>query len=141
MVILKGDFEGRVISSHREKIRLMKKYMDDKGLKKETQDRVMRYATYYLGRENISKIKDSDLMQFLSENLKEDIITEVNVKILSNCSVFSYNFGRPFLSAVAKELLERSYGPDEYIFGVISREIVLSFFSIKRMSLILRISF
>ncbi len=101
-----------------EKIRLLKKYMDDKGLKKETQDRIMRYVRYYLGRENISKIKDSDLMQFLSEGLKDDIVKEVNVKMLNDCSMFSHNFGRPFLLAVAKELVEKSYGPDEYVFQV-----------------------
>ena len=99
-------------------MRLLKKYMNDKGLKKETQDRIMRYVRYYLGRENASKIQDSDMMQFLSDNLKEDIIREVNVKILSDCYMFSHNFGRPFLLAVAKELVEKSYGPDEYVFQV-----------------------
>jgi len=92
--------------------------MDDKGLKKETQDRIMRYVRYYLGRENISKIKDSDMIQFLSENLKEDIIKEVNVKMLSDCYMFSRNFGRQFLLAVSKELTEKSFGPDEYVFRV-----------------------
>ncbi len=100
-------------------MRLLKRYMDDKGLKKETQDRIMKYVRYYLGRENVSKIKDSDMMQFLSDNLKEDIIKEVNVKMMSDCAMFSYNFGRPFLLAISKELTEKSYGPDEYIFRVI----------------------
>ena len=58
-------------------------------------------------------------MKMLSSNLQEEIVTEVNAKVLSDNYIFSSNFRKNFLYSVSKDLVERSFGPDETIFQVI----------------------
>ena len=93
--------------------------MKDKGVQKSTQNKIIKYARYFLSRENLTKVKDDTMVQFLSEDLKDDLIREVNVKILSQCKMFTYNFRTKFLLAISRALIERAFGPDEVIFRVI----------------------
>jgi len=94
----------------------LKKYMRDKGVQKSTQTKIIKYARFFLSRENLAKVKDNGMVQFLSEGLRDDLIREVNVKILNQCQMFTYNFRTKFLLAVSKALVERAFGPDEIIF-------------------------
>jgi len=99
-------------------MRLITKYMTEKGLVKDTQNRIRKYLEFYLGKENATKTEGNDILQFLSENLKEEIIKEVNAKILDDCYMFSSNFRRKFLYLVSRCLMEKSFGPDEIIYHV-----------------------
>lgn len=100
----------------KEKMRLISKYMSEKGLNKETQNRIKKYLEYYLGKENSMKTEGNEILHFLSESLKEEIIREVNAKLLDDNLMFSTNFRKKFLYILAKNLEEKSYGPDEFVF-------------------------
>jgi len=54
----------------------------------------------------------------LSPNLQEEIVREVNAKILSDSYVFSANYRKRFLYLVSKDFIERSFGPEETLFYV-----------------------
>jgi hypothetical protein len=98
-------------------MRLISKFMSEKGLNKETQNRIKKYLEFYLGKENAMR---NDVMHFLSESLKDELVKEVNAKILDDCRFFSINFRKKFLYAVSHLLVEQSYGPEEFIYKVIS---------------------
>ena len=102
----------------REKIRVLTKYMTDKGLQKNTQSKIRKYLEFYLDRENAARIEGDTLMGMLSRKLQEEVVREVNAKILSDSHIFSSNFRRKFLHLVSKDLVEKSFGPDETIFYV-----------------------
>jgi len=114
----------------RERIRLLKKYMKDKGVQKKTQNKVIKYSRFFLSRENLSKVKDDGMLQFLSENLRDDLIREINVRILSQCQMFTYNFRTKFLLSVSRALIERAFGPDEIIFRYRDRDDLSVYFLI-----------
>lgn len=103
-------------SEAREKMRVITKYMNEKGLAKDTQNRIRKYLEFYLDKENTMRTESEDILHFLSDNLKDEIIKEVNAKILCDCYMFSSNFRRKFLYTVSRSLIEKSYGPDEIIF-------------------------
>jgi CRP-like cAMP-binding protein len=62
------------------------------------------------------KTEGSEILHFLSEGLKEEIIREVNAKLLDDNLTFSSNFRKKFLYILAKNLEEKSFGPDEFVF-------------------------
>lgn len=100
-------------------MRLISKFMSEKGLNKETQSRIKKYLEFYLGKENAMRTEGNDVMHFLSESLKDELVKEVNAKILDDCKFFSINFRKKFLYAVSHLLEEQSYGPEEFIYKVI----------------------
>eukprot|EP00330_Aristerostoma_sp_ATCC50986_P004416 CAMPEP_0114580904 /NCGR_PEP_ID=MMETSP0125-20121206/5074_1 /TAXON_ID=485358 ORGANISM="Aristerostoma sp., Strain ATCC 50986" /NCGR_SAMPLE_ID=MMETSP0125 /ASSEMBLY_ACC=CAM_ASM_000245 /LENGTH=253 /DNA_ID=CAMNT_0001772701 /DNA_START=1443 /DNA_END=2204 /DNA_ORIENTATION=+ len=103
-------------SENKEKMRMITKYMNEKGLNKDIQNRIRKYLEFYLDKENTTKAEGNDILDFLSDNLKDEIIKEVNAKILADCYMFSSNFRKRFLYQVSRALSEKSYGPDEMIF-------------------------
>lgn len=105
-------------SEAREKIRVLTKYMNEKGLNKDIQSKIRKYLEFYLDRENTARIEGDFIMKMLSHNLQEEIVREVNAKIMCDNYIFSSNFRRKFLYIVSKDLVERSFGPEETIFEV-----------------------
>ena len=93
-------------------------YMQEKGLSKDIQSKIRRYLEFYLNKENAMKAKGDSILQLLSTNLKEEIIKEVNAKILDDTFMFSSNFRRKFLYLISKDLVEKSLTPDEIVFAV-----------------------
>ena len=92
--------------------------MNEKGLPKDVQSKIRKYLEFYLDRENTAKIEGDYIMKMLSPNLQEEIVREVNAKTIIDCYIFSSNFRKKFLYLVSKDLVERSYGPDETVFLV-----------------------
>ena len=103
----------------RHKIRILTKYMSEKGLNKNAQSKIRKYLEFFLDRENAAKLEGDGIMKMLSPNLQEEIVREVNAKILSDSRVFSANYRRKFLYLASKDLIERSFGPEETLFYVI----------------------
>lgn len=102
----------------KEKIRILTKYMTEKGLHKDIQSKIRKYLEFYLDRENTAKIEGDYIMKMLSPNLQEELVREVNAKTIHDCYIFSSNFRKRFLYIVSKDMIERSFGPDETIYLV-----------------------
>jgi len=102
----------------KHKIRIITKYMNDKALNKDIQSKIRKYLEFYLNRENAARIEGDGILRMLSVNLQEEIVREVNAKVLSDSYMFSSNFRKRFLYIVSKDLIERSFGPDETVFNV-----------------------
>jgi len=92
--------------------------MNEKGLSKDIQSKIRKYLEFYLDKENKLKTEGDSIMQLLSQNLKDEIIKEVNAKILNDIYMFSFNFRRKFLYLVSRDFTEKSFGPDDVIFKV-----------------------
>jgi len=107
---------SRFSSESREKIRLLNKYMHEKGLNKDIQSKIRKYLEFYLDKENAIRAEGDSIIQLLSQSLKDEIIKEVNAKILNDIYMFSFNFRKKFLYLIAKDFTEKSFGPDEVIF-------------------------
>jgi len=105
-------------SESREKMRLLTKYMKEKGLSKEIQSKIRKYLEFYLDKENTMKTEGDNILQLLSFNLKEEVIKEVNAKILGDTYMFSSNFRKKFLYIISKDLIEKALTPDELIYSV-----------------------
>jgi len=70
-----------------------------------------------LDKEHTKKQSGNDILHFLSDNLKEEIIKEVNAKVLYDTNMFSVNFRRNFLYIISRCFNERTFGPDEVIYN------------------------
>ena len=92
--------------------------MSEKGLSKDIQSKIRKYLEFYLAKENRLKTEGDNIIQLLSQNLKDEIIKEVNAKILNDSYMFSFNFRKKFLYIISRDFTERAFGPDEIIFRV-----------------------
>ena len=92
--------------------------MSDKGLSKDIQSKIRKYLEFYLAKENRLKTEGDNIIQLLSQNLKDEIIKEVNAKILNDSYMFSFNFRKKFLYIISRDFTEKAFGPDEIIFRV-----------------------
>jgi len=99
-------------------MRLLTKYMNQKGLNKEIQSKIRKYLEFYFDKENTMKIEGDNILQLLSYNLKEEVIKEVNAKILGDTYMFSSNFRKKFLYMISRDLVEKTLTPDEIVFSV-----------------------
>lgn len=104
-------------SESREKMRLLTKYMKEKGLSKEIQSKIRKYLEFYMDKENTMKTEGDNILQLLSFNLKEEVIKEVNAKILGDTYMFESNFRKKFLYIISKDLIEKALTPDELVYS------------------------
>jgi hypothetical protein len=102
----------------REKIRSIKNYMNEKNLGRNIQTRVKNYIQYMIDSKNFHKHDEDEFFKMLSQNLKDEIISEVNGKILTECRIFSTNFSNKALMYLARFMQEKFVSPEEMIFSV-----------------------
>lgn len=76
--------------------------MNQKNLGKNIQTRVKNYIQYMIDSRTLYKHNDEEFFQLLSQNLKDEIISEVNGKILSESKLFSIHFTAKAASRLAK---------------------------------------
>ena len=65
------------------------------------------------------KHDDEEFFDLLSQNLKDEIISEVNGKILAESKLFSVNFTAKAASRLATHMKEAFASPEEVIFDVL----------------------
>lgn len=92
--------------------------MSKKKVDKETQARVRKYLEYIMESQRINKSQDESILTDLSDNLKSELLTQVNGKVLKEVSLFTTFFSSKFLSALSTCLKEKTYSPEEIIFNV-----------------------
>jgi len=64
----------------------------------------------------LGKTDEEEFIKLFSNNLREDIITEVNGRVLQENKIFSENFSTKSLLAVSKIMFDKFTSPDEMIF-------------------------
>lgn len=103
---------------YREKISSVKHYMNQKSLGKNIQTRVKNYIQYIIDSRALYKNDEEEFLELLSQGLKDEIISEVNGKILASSHIFSINFSHKASLNLAKYMKEASLAPEEVLFEV-----------------------
>jgi hypothetical protein len=99
--------------------------MARKQLSKKTQNKVRKYLEYLIETENENKLLEENVLSTFSEGLRDEILKEINGKVLREQKLFQNNFGTNFLSQLYNYLEEKTFAPSEVIFNV--NDIFLSF--------------
>jgi len=100
----------------REKISTVKHYMNQKNLGKHTQTRVKNYIQYIIDSRALYKPDEEEFLELLSQGLKDEIVTEVNGKIIATSSIFHLNFSHKASLNLAKFMKEKFLAPEEILF-------------------------
>ena len=103
----------------RLQIRQITNYMKRKRLSRAIQVRVRKYLEYVLDGEMTYRVEEQKVLEMLSVPLRNEISTEINVKAVRDCRVFSHNFTEKFLAVLAKDLKESTLSPEQVIFKVL----------------------
>jgi hypothetical protein len=102
----------------KEKIRSVKNYMNQKNLGRNIQTRVKNYLQYMIDSKNFHKHEEEEFFKMLSQTLKDEIVSEVNGKILIECKIFSTNFSHKSSMYLSKFMTEKFLTPEEILFEV-----------------------
>ncbi len=92
--------------------------MSKKKVDKETQARVRKYLEYVMESQRLNKSQDESILSDLSDNLRGELLTQVNGKVLKEVSMFTTYYSSKFLIALSTCLKEKTYSPEEIIFNV-----------------------
>ena len=92
--------------------------MQKNNMSREIQERVRGYMEYLIEEESNRKQDQEELLALMPENLRKDVLIDLNSKLLTDNLVLSLNFGLSFLKELSEWLLERSLGPGESIYKV-----------------------
>jgi Ion transport protein/Cyclic nucleotide-binding domain len=99
-----------------EKMRSVKTYMAKKNLDRDLQIRVKNYLQYMIDSKNYHKNEEEELFKLLSQNLKDDIISEVNGKTLVECKIFRTHFTQKASLHLSRLMEEKFLVPEEILF-------------------------
>jgi len=89
--------------------------MQKNSLAKEIQDRVRGYMEYLIEQESNKKQDEEEFLALMPENLRNDILLDMNGKLVTENIIFCQNFRLSFLKELATKLQERSMTPGETI--------------------------
>jgi len=104
-------------SKARKKIFMITKFMQRKGLTKEVQARVRKYLELMLENEDGIQRDEAELLELLSENLREEVFQQINGKFLNDTPSFHGNFSTRFLHSLSTHLVENTFSPEEIIYS------------------------
>jgi len=106
------------LKCNREKISSVKHYMTQKNLGKNIQTRVKNYIQYIIESRALYKPDEEEFLELLSQGLKDEIVSEVNGKIIATSAIFSTNFSQRASLNLAKFMKETFLAPEEILFNV-----------------------
>ena len=92
--------------------------MSENTIDFELRGRVRSYLQYFMHKESNHK-KQEEILNKLTEALKNEVIFEANSKYLFEIPLFSKNFSINFIENLAFAIKQVRYSPEEYIFHVI----------------------
>ena len=104
----------------RQKIETLNRYMMKKNIDKQMQARVRKYLEYVIETQRMHKNQDEVVLSMLSTNLREELLNQVNGKVLKENQLFSSKFSSKFIVELSGFLVEHVYSPEEIIFKVTS---------------------
>lgn len=94
--------------------------MNQKNLGHNIQTRVKNYIQYIIDSRALYKPDEEEFLELLSQGLKDEIVTEVNGKIIASSSIFHLNFSHKASLNLAKFMKERFLAPEEILFLVLT---------------------
>lgn len=92
--------------------------MMKKNIDKETQARIRKYLEYVMETERRNRNHDESMLSMLSMHLRQELLIQINGKLLKENTLFSASFSSKFLNMLSTHLVERTYSPEELIFQV-----------------------
>jgi len=82
------------------------------------QAKAKQYIEFKLEHERAMRESDKVILQSLSQNLRDQMIKQVNGRVIKNNQLFQKSFGSSLLTKLATLLEEQLLAPDEYIYKV-----------------------
>ena len=99
----------------RNKIAAIAAHMKRRGVNKQLQMKVKKYYEYML-EENLEDNEVAlTMLNKLSSSLKQEVLTDIYIKILRSKKIFSLNFSEEFLLDLAPRMKEKRIMPEEII--------------------------
>ncbi|KAL4462758.1 hypothetical protein ABPG72_015013 [Tetrahymena utriculariae] len=103
-------------ATFRDNISLVTSYLKQRGISYDLQLRIRKYFQY-LHKENLEDNEKSEgLIDLLSTSLKNELASEMYIKILNDQKVFRLNFSQNFIADLSLKMKEKRLGPEELIF-------------------------
>ena len=102
------------------------RYMTKKKIDKETQARIRKYLEYIIESRRNHDGHDESILTLLSANLRRELMTQVNGKLLKDNSLFAYKFSTKFLALLSTHLTEKTVAPEEIIFRVTNSRLLVN---------------
>jgi hyperpolarization activated cyclic nucleotide-gated potassium channel 2 len=111
-------------NTYREAMVSVNSYMKSKRLGKDLQLRVRRYLDYLWEKKKKNKIDEKEVLELLSEPLRDEIYGYINAYIVRTCKVFE-SFDDTFVAQLTRSLDSETFAPGDQIFesGEISDKI------------------
>ena len=92
--------------------------LDNKQVDEKLVQKIRQFIMYSFEEQETYIAGETNLFELLSQGLKEDLITQVYIQVLSKMSMFMDNFSKRFIFSLANIVKEISFAPGEYIWQV-----------------------
>ncbi|KAL4497341.1 hypothetical protein ABPG72_011276 [Tetrahymena utriculariae] len=106
-------------SEYKKEIQQVNIYLDNKKIKLELKIRIRKYLEYIYESKQKNQIDETNLFSKLSSSLRNELIHQINEKIINDCHLFSKLFNQQnleqFLFQISINLLEKITIPEETI--------------------------
>ncbi len=80
------------------------------------QMKARQYIEFKLEHERTMRETDKAVLQSLSQSLRDQMLKQVNGRVMKNSDLFQKSFGSSLLTRLAMLLDEQLLAPDEYVF-------------------------
>ena len=102
-------------NSYREQVVAVNSYMKKKCLEKDLQMRVRRYLDYIWEMKRRKRLDEKQVLNLLSEPLRDEIYSLINAKVIRKCPGFS-DYEDYFIAQLTRTLENETYAPSDTIF-------------------------
>ena len=100
---------------HRKRVMALNSYMKQKVLPHDLRFRVRRYLDYIWEHQEKNKMEEDDILNMLSEPLRDEIYTHTRGPVFKTYSLFD-NFSSTFPQLLSKELGPEVFAPGDSVF-------------------------
>lgn len=120
---------GQIVSKYNvtaikyeERMKYVNKFMRQKNIPTDLRTKIIRYLEYNWELKKQVKIEDKDVFSLLGDNLRDEILLQINGIILNSIRAFE-QFSYDFLAKISFIIKRRNFVVDDIVFNV--RYIVL----------------
>ena len=102
-------------TAYREKVITLNQYMRKNNLPSELQFRVRRFLEYIWSRKLADSLNEREILNALSEPLRDEVYAQVNGAIINICPVFM-DLDQMFVTQLSKLLVPETFAPGDVLF-------------------------